>query len=62
MTDGRRDFSAPVSSEHSDLVCAWLFFWHAGSGAPAASSDPLVVQDKAESIAYFLQCSRYSAS
>jgi hypothetical protein len=62
MTGRQRDSSTPVSSEHSDLVCAWPLFWHAGSDAPAASFDPLIVQNKVESIAYFLQCSRYSAS
>jgi hypothetical protein len=33
-----------------------------GFGAPAASVDPLIVQDKVGSIAYLRQCSRYSAS
>ena len=56
------DFFPPVSPKRSDLVCSWLLFWHAGSGAPAASVDPLIVQDKVGSIAYLRQCSRYSAS
>jgi hypothetical protein len=56
------DFFPPVSLKRSDLVCSWLLFWHAASGAPAASVDPLVVQDRVGSIAYLRQCSRYSAS
>ena len=55
-------FFPPVSPKPSDLVCSWRSFWHAGSGAPAASVDPLIVQDKVGSIAYLRQCSRYSAS
>ena len=37
-------------------------FGGADSGAPAASVDPLILQDKEGSIAYWRQCSRYSAS